>query len=80
MFRGVRECVKGQAGRLALKYKSELAGVAKTASATLAFVELFDQLKVRLHYRHQHQLSDTLADGDVEGGLPRFQHDTISSP
>jgi len=41
----------------------------ETASTTLAFVELLDQLKVRLHHRHQHQLSNALADGDVEGRL-----------
>src|SRR3990167_5242030 len=50
--------------------QSVAAGVAEAACATLTFVELLDQLEMRLDHRHQNQLGDTLADGNGEGALP----------
>lgn len=38
----------------------------EAASATLAFVERFDDFEVSLHHRHQHQLGDALANRDGE--------------
>ena len=45
------------------------AGVPEAAGTALAFVEALDQLEMRLHHRHQHQLRDALADGDLESGI-----------
>ena len=44
----------------------DLEAASKKAGAALAGVELLDQLEVRLHHRHQYQLRDALADGDVD--------------
>jgi hypothetical protein len=41
----------------------------ETACATLALIELLNDLEVRLNDRDQHQLSDTLPDGNLESRL-----------
>ena len=43
--------------------------MAKTTCAALTFVKFLNQFKVRLHHRHQHQLSNTLAHCDIESRL-----------
>lgn len=45
------------------------AGMSEAASATLTFVERFNQLEMSLYDRHRDQLGDALADGDVESRL-----------